>query len=240
MSIGRHIINRCLRSGQKLPGPRRSTNYGRLGNDKYLPQANTETFVVGQIESRNLVDNIDELVEAMRKSRWHQWNLTKNGVDGVVIGPYDLSGSYELPGNIDHPTVVEAIQISIDKCREAGIYVGVGMGIAMDSLPTTQTIFTVKGGILPMGGTVGHKGAGAHWAMVGTLYRVTISTWCSLPIIYTPKSVVPKAHNLRKISAYPGLAYHNPVHVANRLAFLDHLSHGRLNVCFALARSQPT
>jgi len=28
------------------------------------------------------------------------------------------------------------------------------------------------------------------------------------------------------------LLYHNPVHVANRLAFLDHLSHGRLNVCF--------
>ncbi len=28
------------------------------------------------------------------------------------------------------------------------------------------------------------------------------------------------------------LQYHNPVHVANRLAFLDHLSHGRLNICF--------
>src|SRR5262245_17103301 len=28
------------------------------------------------------------------------------------------------------------------------------------------------------------------------------------------------------------LQYHHPVHVANRLAFLDHLSHGRLNVCF--------
>ena len=28
------------------------------------------------------------------------------------------------------------------------------------------------------------------------------------------------------------LQYHNPAHVAGRLAFLDHLSHGRLNVCF--------
>jgi len=28
------------------------------------------------------------------------------------------------------------------------------------------------------------------------------------------------------------LQYHNPVHIAGRLAFLDHLSHGRLNVCF--------
>ncbi|MBT5876463.1 MAG: LLM class flavin-dependent oxidoreductase [Candidatus Latescibacteria bacterium] len=28
------------------------------------------------------------------------------------------------------------------------------------------------------------------------------------------------------------LPYHHPAHVASRLAFLDHLSHGRLNVCF--------
>ena len=28
------------------------------------------------------------------------------------------------------------------------------------------------------------------------------------------------------------LQYHHPAHVASRLAFLDHLSHGRLNVCF--------
>ncbi len=28
------------------------------------------------------------------------------------------------------------------------------------------------------------------------------------------------------------LQYHHPVHAAGRLAFLDHLSHGRLNICF--------
>jgi alkanesulfonate monooxygenase SsuD/methylene tetrahydromethanopterin reductase-like flavin-dependent oxidoreductase (luciferase family) len=28
------------------------------------------------------------------------------------------------------------------------------------------------------------------------------------------------------------LQYHHPLHVAGRLAFLDHLSHGRLNLCF--------
>ena len=28
------------------------------------------------------------------------------------------------------------------------------------------------------------------------------------------------------------LQYHHPMHVAGRLAFLDHMSHGRLNVCF--------
>ncbi len=28
------------------------------------------------------------------------------------------------------------------------------------------------------------------------------------------------------------LQYHHPMHIAGRLAFLDHMSHGRLNVCF--------
>jgi limonene 1,2-monooxygenase len=28
------------------------------------------------------------------------------------------------------------------------------------------------------------------------------------------------------------LQYHHPAQVAGRLAFLEHLSHGRLNVCF--------
>ena len=28
------------------------------------------------------------------------------------------------------------------------------------------------------------------------------------------------------------LQYHHPMHVAGRLAFLDHMSHGRLNICF--------
>ncbi|MBK95905.1 MAG: 2-dehydro-3-deoxyglucarate aldolase [Planctomycetaceae bacterium] len=128
--------------GTRGYGPRRSTNYGRVQNDVYLSQANSETFVVGQIESKELVDNIDELVAI-------------EGLDGVVIGPYDLSGSYGLPGEIDHPTVVAAIQTSIDNCRAAGIYVGVGMGSNADTARRWHA-------------------AGAHWAMVGADYQYMV------------------------------------------------------------------
>lgn len=54
--------------------------------------------------------------------------------------------------------------------------------------------------------------------------------------IVMPEIFIGKALGLTKsIRLGPApvcLQYHHPVHVANRLAMLDHLSHGRLNVCF--------
>jgi alkanesulfonate monooxygenase SsuD/methylene tetrahydromethanopterin reductase-like flavin-dependent oxidoreductase (luciferase family) len=58
----------------------------------------------------------------------------------------------------------------------------------------------------------------------------------SLENIVMPEIFIAKALGMtRQIRLGPApvcLQYHHPVHVANRLAFLDHLSHGRLNVCF--------
>jgi alkanesulfonate monooxygenase SsuD/methylene tetrahydromethanopterin reductase-like flavin-dependent oxidoreductase (luciferase family) len=52
-----------------------------------------------------------------------------------------------------------------------------------------------------------------------------------MPEIFIAKAVA-LTERLRFGPAPVCLQYHHPVHVANRLAFLDHLSHGRLNVCF--------
>lgn len=52
-----------------------------------------------------------------------------------------------------------------------------------------------------------------------------------MPEIFIAKALA-MTRTLRLGPAPVCLQYHHPVHVANRLAFLDHLSHGRLNVCF--------
>jgi alkanesulfonate monooxygenase SsuD/methylene tetrahydromethanopterin reductase-like flavin-dependent oxidoreductase (luciferase family) len=52
-----------------------------------------------------------------------------------------------------------------------------------------------------------------------------------MPEIFLGK-VLGQTTSIRVGPAPVCLQYHNPVHVANRLAFLDHLSHGRLNICF--------
>ena len=52
-----------------------------------------------------------------------------------------------------------------------------------------------------------------------------------MPEIFLAK-VLGLTHRIRVGPAPVCLQYHHPAHVAGRLAFLDHLSHGRLNVCF--------
>jgi len=52
-----------------------------------------------------------------------------------------------------------------------------------------------------------------------------------MPEIFLGK-VLGLTHSIRIGAAPVCLQYHHPAHVAGRLAFLDHLSHGRLNVCF--------
>jgi 2-keto-3-deoxy-L-rhamnonate aldolase RhmA len=46
--------------------------------------------------------------------------LAGDAVDGVIIGPYDLSGSFGIPGQVTAPQVVEAIARVRELCRQAG------------------------------------------------------------------------------------------------------------------------
>jgi 2-dehydro-3-deoxyglucarate aldolase len=39
-------------------------------------------------------------------------------VDGVMVGPYDISGSLGIPGKIDHPSVQDAGQRVVEACRK--------------------------------------------------------------------------------------------------------------------------
>jgi len=94
-------------------GPRRPSDYGRRSLDQLLREANEELFVVVQIETASAVEELDDIV-------------TVEGLDGLVVGPSDLSASYGLLGQIEHPTVTEAIKKIIRVAHEAGMTVGFG------------------------------------------------------------------------------------------------------------------
>ncbi|NOY80140.1 MAG: 2,4-dihydroxyhept-2-ene-1,7-dioic acid aldolase [Kiritimatiellaeota bacterium] len=80
--------------------------------DEYCRQANRDIAVVVMIESRRAVECIDEI-------------LAVDGVDGVFIGPYDLSGSFGIPGQTDHPTVKTACAAVRDACVRHGKSAGI-------------------------------------------------------------------------------------------------------------------
>ena len=63
----------------------------------YVRQANQETLIAVQIETRQAIENFDQIVRV-------------EGVDAIFFGPTDLSSAFGLHGQIRHPEVVETIQ----------------------------------------------------------------------------------------------------------------------------------
>jgi 2-keto-3-deoxy-L-rhamnonate aldolase RhmA len=83
------------------------SRYGRVDAAAYLAQANRDTFIAVQAESRQSIDNIDAIAAVV-------------GVDCVFAGPFDLSVDLGIPGQFDHPDEVAAITRMIAACRTHG------------------------------------------------------------------------------------------------------------------------
>ena len=84
----------------------RGNEYG-ADFDEYARTANQEVCVVTMVESKECVENIEEIVAV-------------DGVDGVFVGPYDLSGSYGVPGQTQHDLVIRARERVLAACAKAG------------------------------------------------------------------------------------------------------------------------
>jgi len=98
-------------AGQRGLGIARAHGYG-LRVREYLQSANEDTAVIVQAEHHDAVKHIREIVRV-------------DGVDGVLIGPYDLSASLGLPGAVDHPEVRDAISRVRTACLEANVRIGI-------------------------------------------------------------------------------------------------------------------
>jgi len=83
--------------GKRGVGLFRAQGYGSEFS-KYLESYQSNTIVIVQIEHYLGVENIDEI-------------LSVPGVDGFIVGPYDLSASLGIPGDFEHPKVVKHLNI---------------------------------------------------------------------------------------------------------------------------------
>ncbi|MBY0523787.1 MAG: hypothetical protein K2R98_10340 [Gemmataceae bacterium] len=102
--------------GRRGFAPRRASNYGRQRLDEYLQSANSQVFVAVQIETREALEALDAIAQI-------------KGIDSLVVGPADLAGSLlGLPGQVNHPKILESISRIVAKARQAGLTVGIGMG----------------------------------------------------------------------------------------------------------------
>jgi 2-keto-3-deoxy-L-rhamnonate aldolase RhmA len=97
-------------AGERGIGLARAHRYG-FGFKDYLDGANDAITVVVQAEHARAVENIDQIARV-------------EGLDAVFLGPYDLSASLGRPGDISHPSVIEAIDHVTEVCQEAGMPLG--------------------------------------------------------------------------------------------------------------------
>jgi 2-dehydro-3-deoxyglucarate aldolase/4-hydroxy-2-oxoheptanedioate aldolase len=95
-------------------GPRRPSNFGRLGGPEFCKAANEAVMVIIQIEHIDAVNNIDEI-------------LAVPGVTSILIGSNDLSGSMGHMGEPRHPEVLRAIDKVIEKTRKTDVFVGIAI-----------------------------------------------------------------------------------------------------------------
>lgn len=97
--------------GRRSVGVSRAHGYGMAFQD-YVETVNDELIIVLQAEHADAVENIAAIVEVA-------------GVDAVLIGPFDLSGSLGVLGQTDHPRVLEAIDTVRRHCQQAGMPLGI-------------------------------------------------------------------------------------------------------------------
>ncbi len=88
----------------------RAAGYSSTEKDVYFRQANKALLVI-QLEGEEALRNLDEILDI-------------KGPDIVFIGPYDLSQSLGVPGQVEHPTVVEKTKEIVKACLDKGIVVG--------------------------------------------------------------------------------------------------------------------
>lgn len=81
--------------GTRGVGLSRAQGYG-MGFSEYREWVNEGSIVIVQIEHIDAVNNLEKI-------------LAVEGVDGFMVGPYDLSASMGRPGDFDHPDVTGAL-----------------------------------------------------------------------------------------------------------------------------------
>lgn len=100
-------------AGNRGVGLSRAQNYG-IGFPEYQEWLKNDAVVIAQIEHINAVDQLEGILEVP-------------GIDGIIVGPYDLSASMGYPGEFERDDVIEALKrvdrICLDKGKPLGFHV---------------------------------------------------------------------------------------------------------------------
>ncbi len=82
--------------GKRGVGLSRAQQYG-IGLESYKKWLKNQVLIIAQIEHVEAVENLESILQI-------------EGIDGIIVGPYDLSASMGLAGELTHPKVLKSLQ----------------------------------------------------------------------------------------------------------------------------------
>jgi len=98
------------------------TDFKKVSGATYMPEANDETILMCQIESRKGVENVEEIIAV-------------EGIDVAFIGPNDMTQDYGILGQFTHPDIVAAFEKIIAAAQANGKWAGAHFGGAAPLKP---------------------------------------------------------------------------------------------------------
>ena len=99
-------------AGVRGMGPFRADNYGLVPTADYLAAADRQIFKILQIEHIDAVKQIEEILDVP-------------GIDAIIVGQFDLSGSLGILGQVYAPENLEQIRTVFRACHRRGIHCGI-------------------------------------------------------------------------------------------------------------------
>lgn len=97
--------------GHRGVGLARAQGYGARFKE-YFEWQKYESLLIVQIEHKNALEELESILKV-------------SGVDGLFIGPYDLSCSMGIPGQFDHPQYKTAIDFILTTAKKLSIPAGI-------------------------------------------------------------------------------------------------------------------
>lgn len=88
----------------------RAADYSGMPREEYFKSAN-DTLLIIQLEGKKAIDNIDDI-------------LSIQGIDIIFIGPYDLSQSLGVPGQVNDVSVINEMKYIVECARQRGKIIG--------------------------------------------------------------------------------------------------------------------
>ena len=126
----RDVVAACkYHGGTRGVGIARAHGFG-VDFAEYVSRADESTVIVVQAEHYKAVEEIDAIAAT-------------DGIDGILVGPYDLSSSLGVIGQVDHPSVVDAVRTISEAAKKAGKRLGF-FGLNADAVkPAIDDGFTL-------------------------------------------------------------------------------------------------